>query len=565
MPPKFSGELKEKVITTQGLTIQARTSPCETHCPAGNPIQKVHALIQEEGIEEALAYLRSRNPFPGITGRVCAHPCENNCNRNHYDEGISIQALERYAADRADLTCARTPNKAERTGKRLAVIGSGPAGMTCAYFSALFGHEVTVFESSAILGGMPRIGVPDYRLPKHVVDREIGHVLELGIEARTNTTVGRDIAFDEIRKDFDACLIAVGTWREKRLDVPGAELAQTGVSFLKNINLGLIKEIGKIVAILGGGGVAFDCAFTVRRLGASDIHLFCVEGEENMCASPEDVLQAQAEGITVHHSRMVSKIRGDDNIVKGVEFYDISSFEFDEGGGLTVQPVSSESSFLEAETVISAIGVEPDFEALADREFFDVTPMGTLVVNSETMATSLEGVFGAGDAVLGPSTVAQAIGSGRDAALCIDRYLRVSSRRDVARQISIDADDRIVFDMNSGEIAPHVVTFEEIMNVDSHGKKERQKTGKVEAALAFEEVDRGFGPEEALTEAGRCFHCGHCTSCGYCVEDCPGFVLEMTTKGPRVAHFDECWHCGCCRIACPSGAVYYEFPLNMMV
>jgi NADPH-dependent glutamate synthase beta subunit-like oxidoreductase len=565
MPPRFSRELEEKVITTRGLKIQARTSPCETYCPAGNPIQKVHALIREESIEEALAYLRSRNPFPGITGRVCAHPCENNCNRNHYDEEISIRALERYAADQADLTRVKTPNKAERTGKRLAVIGSGPAGMTCAYFSALFGHEVTVFESSATLGGMPRIGVPDYRLPKHVVDREIGRVLELGIEARTNTSVGKDIAFDEIRRDFDACLIAVGTWKEKRPDIPGAELAKTGVSFLKNVNLGRIKEIGKVVAIVGGGGIAFDCAFTAKRIGASDIHLFSVEDEENMCASQEDVLQARAEGVTVHHSRMVAKIRGDGNKVKGVEFYGISSFEFDESGGLTVQPVSSKRSFLEADTVISAIGVECDFDVLADPGFFEVTPMGTLVVNSETMATSLEGVFGAGDAVLGPSTVAQAIGNGRNAALCIDRYLRGSSLREVAGQISIDADDCIVFDKNIGEMVPHVVAFEEIMNVDSHEKKERQKTDRVETASSFEEPERGFGTQEALNEADRCFHCGHCTSCGYCVEDCPGFVLEMTTKGPQVAHFDECWHCGCCRIACPSGAVYYEFPLNMMV
>lgn len=565
MPPKFSRELAEKVITTQGLKIQARTSPCEWHCPAGNPIQKVHALIQENDIEEALAYLRSRNPFPGITGRVCAHPCENHCNRNHYDEGISIRALERYVADRADLTGVRTPQKRESTGKKLAIIGSGPAGMTCAYFSALFGHEVTVFESSAILGGMPRIGVPDFRLSKHVVDSEIAQILELGIEARTNTTVGKDIAFDEIIKDFDACLIAVGTWRERRLNVPGAELARTGVSFLKNTNLGLIKEIGKTIVIMGGGGVAFDCAFTARRLGASDIHLFCVEGGENMCASPEDVQQAQGEGIRVHHSRMVSKIIGDDNKVKGVEFYGISSFEFDEKGRLTIQPDSGERSFIEADAVISAIGVEPDFDPLTNQSPFELTPKGTLLVNPETMATSLEGVFGAGDAVSGPSTVAQAVGTGRNAALCIDRYFMGTGRGDVAGHIRIDADCRILYEKKADEIVPYVVAFDEIMNVDSYEKKERQKTDRVEKARSFEEIERGFGTQEALTETDRCFHCGHCTSCGCCVEDCPGFVLEMTTKGPQVVYFDECWHCGCCRIACPSGAVYYEFPLNMMV
>ncbi|MFH1489435.1 MAG: FAD-dependent oxidoreductase [Pseudomonadota bacterium] len=565
MPPKFSRELEEKVISTPGLRFQIRTSPCETHCPAGNPIQKAHALIQEERLEEALEYLRSRNPFPGITGRVCAHPCEEICNRNHYDEGVSIRALERTAADRAELTLVKTPKKRKSTGKRLAVIGSGPAGMTCAYFSALFGHEVTVFESSAILGGMPRIGVPDFRLPKGVVDREVGRVLELGIRTRTNTAVGRDIDFHKIRENFDACLIAVGTWKERRMDGPGAELAQTGVTFLKNINLGLIKETGKTVAVIGGGGVAFDCAFAVNRLGASDIHLFCVEGKENLCASREDVQQAGAEGVTIHHSSMVSKIMGQGGKAKGVEFCGISSFEFDQSGALRVAPLSGERSFLEADTVIAAVGVEPDLKGFAGRDSLEISPKGTLVVDSETMAASLEGVFGAGDAVSGPSSVAHAVGSGRSAALCIDRYLRGNKGSEGVHQIGIDAGGRILINESPGRIVPHEVAFEEILNVDSHEKKERQKTDRRDAARFFDEMDRGFGEKEALTEAGRCFHCGHCTSCGCCVEDCPGFVLEMTAKGPRVAHFDECWHCGCCRIACPSGAVTYEFPLNMMV
>ncbi|MFH1123546.1 MAG: FAD-dependent oxidoreductase [Pseudomonadota bacterium] len=565
MPPRFSMELGEKVITAPGWKLQMRTSPCEILCPAGNPIQKAHSLIQEQRLEEALEYLRSRNPFPAITGRVCAHPCEADCNRNHYDEGLSIRALERYAADHADLTRVRTPQRRKITGKRLAVIGSGPAGMTCAYFSALFGHQVTVFESSAVLGGMPRMCVPHSRLPKDVVDREIGRVLELGIEAKINTTVGRDIAFDEIRKNCDACLIAVGTWKERSPDIPGAELAQSGVSFLKNVNLGLTKETGKRVAILGGGGVAFDCAFTAKRLGASEIHLFCVEGEENMCASQEDVQQGKAEGMNIHHSCKVSKIMGGSGEVRSVEYYGISSFEFDERGKLTVHPPFGERSILEADIVISAVGVEPGFNFSAEGEAFDVTPRGTLIVNPETMATSVEGVFGAGDAVLGPSTVAQAVGSGRNAALCMDRYLRGSRHGEEIDQIVIDADERIVIDENADMIVPHEVTFEEILNVDFHEKKARQKTVRAGNLPSFEEMDKGFGREQALTEASRCFHCGHCTSCGCCVEDCPGFVLEMTDKGPQVAHFDECWHCGCCRIACPNGAVYYQFPLNMMV
>ena len=297
MPPRFSKEIQGKVTFPDWLSYQPRTSPCEASCPAGNPIQKVNALIKENRAEEALEYLRSRNPFPGITGRVCAHPCEQSCNRNKYDEGLSIRALERFAADHADLTRIMRLQKRERTGKALAIIGSGPAGLTCAYFSALLGHDVIVFESSPNLGGLPRIGIPDFRLPKDVVDREVGQILEVGVRARPNTTVGRDIEFDKILADFDACLIAVGTWKERSLNVPGFESSLSGLSFLRQVNLGRRDRMGDRVVIMGGGGVAFDCAFTAKRLGASEVHVVCVEDKGNLCASAEDVMQAAAEGI----------------------------------------------------------------------------------------------------------------------------------------------------------------------------------------------------------------------------------------------------------------------------
>ena len=200
MPPKFSNELVQKIIFPEWRNDAPRTSPCEVNCPAGNPVQKINALIQEGRIAEALAFLRSRNPFAGITGRVCARPCEGVCNRNEYDEGLAIRSLERFAADHADVTPGSQPKKAKRTGKKVAIIGSGPAGMTCAYFSALLGHAVTVFESSKTLGGIPRTAIPDFWLPKDIVEREIGQILELGVQAQTNTAIGRDIAFNKILK-----------------------------------------------------------------------------------------------------------------------------------------------------------------------------------------------------------------------------------------------------------------------------------------------------------------------------------------------------------------------------
>jgi NADPH-dependent glutamate synthase beta subunit-like oxidoreductase/NAD-dependent dihydropyrimidine dehydrogenase PreA subunit len=567
MPPRFSKELQGKVTFPDYLSYQPRTSPCETNCPASNPIQKVNALIKESRTEEALEYLRSRNPFPGITGRVCAHPCEQTCNRSKYDEGLSIRALERFAADHADLTRIMRPGKRARSGKTLAIIGSGPAGMTCAYFSALLGHDVTVFESSPTLGGIPRIGIPDFRLPKDVVDREVGQILEVGVRARPNTTVGRDIEFDKILSDFDACLVAVGTWKEKSLDVPGSESSMSALSFLKQVNLGRRDPIGDRVVIMGGGGVAFDCAFTAKRLGALEVHVICVEEMGNLCASAEDIVQAEAEEILIHGSRMISRVLNDAGKATGIEYFKISSFQFDQRDRLSVQSPGSERGTLSADTVISAVGVRPALKFLEGNHPFRFTLKGTLEVNPNTFATSVDGVFGAGDAVSGPSTVAQAIGSGRRAAIAIDRYFKGIRSPELGR-VAISEEGHVVIEEHVNASAPHVVAYEEILNLDFFERKQRQKTSKLLSAVSvhsFEEMDKGMRQDDASAEAGRCFHCGHCTSCGCCVSDCPGLILAMTTDGPQVAHFDECWHCGCCRIACPSACISYEFPLNMLV
>ena len=567
MPPRFSKEIRQKVIFPDWQSYQHRTSPCEAHCPAGNPIQKVFTLIAEERTEEALAYLRSRNPFPGVTGRVCPHPCEQNCNRNHYDGAVSIRALERFAADHANPPRVTQPRKSEPSGKTLAIIGSGPAGMTCAYFSALLGHDVTVFESASVLGGIPRIGVPDFRMPKHIVEKEIEQILELGVRVQTNTTVGKDIAFNEIVARFDACLVAVGAWQERRLAIPGVESSLSGLPFLRQVNLGRKEPIGDRVVIVGGGGVAFDCALTSKRLGAAEVHIVCVEDKRNMRAPPEDVEQAEAEGVRIHRSRLVSGILTKNGKTTGIEYIKISSFQFNSAGRLFFETAGGQPETLAADAVICSVGEQPDLKFIEGKHPFQFTSKGTLEVDPETLATSVNGVFGAGDAVLGPSTVAEAIGSGRRAAIAIDDYFRGSHPANV-RGLAIDDEGRVVSENDANAPNPHVVAFNEILNLDYHERKPRQDTEKLPSAtapLSFEEIDKGMGPSAASFEAGRCFHCGHCISCGSCVIDCPGLILGMTPEGPQVVHFDECWHCGCCRIACPTSAINYEFPLNMLV
>jgi len=567
MPPKFSTELVQKIIFPQWREDAPRTSPCEANCPAGNPIQKIHALIQEDRIEEALAFLRSRNPFAGITGRVCAHPCEGVCNRNAYDEGLAIRSLERFAADHADAISVRQPKRAESTGKTVAIIGSGPAGMTCAYFSALLGHAVTVFESSKTLGGIPRTAIPDFWLPKDIVERDIAQILELGVRVETGMAVGRDIAFDKIVKAYDACLIAVGAGKERGLDIRGAEMMVPAISFLKRVNSGQREGPGGRVAIIGGGGVAFDCAFTAKRLGAAEVHIVCVEGQDCMCAPPQEIRKADAEGILVHNSKMISSVLSKDGKTTGIEYYEISSFEFDEECRLLVQPVSGEKKRLEADFVISAVGGEPDLAFIGDNDKFEFAPNGTLKVNLQTMATSVDKVFASGDVVSGPSSVAQAVGSGRQAAMAIDRYLN-GSRLSEFESIVINEAGQVAIEETTAKFDPQVVTYDEILNVDYHEKKPRQTTAKLSAEVSiqsFEEMDKGFDKDKAMTEAKRCLHCGHCTACGCCIEDCPGLILAMNSRGPQVVYPDECWHCGCCRIACPSGAVFYDFPLSMRI
>ena len=228
MPPKYSREITRPVAFGDSLKEQFRTSPCEHACPAGNPIQKMQALVEKGLFGEALRYLRAKNPFPGVTGRVCPHFCQSKCNRGEFDSCVNTRALERAAHDLAPRGSAQFRRR-PATGKRVAVIGGGPAGLTSAYFLALLGHDVTVYEASPVLGGVPRYGVPDFRLPRDVVDREVGWILETGVRARVNTMVGRDVSFAELRSAHDAVIVATGTPRENSLPIPGAETAVKAV------------------------------------------------------------------------------------------------------------------------------------------------------------------------------------------------------------------------------------------------------------------------------------------------------------------------------------------------
>ncbi len=561
MPPLFSREVDLPTISTTRIKHQTRTSPCEPACPAGNPIQKIQGLLKEDHFEEALEYLRTRNPFPGITGRICNHPCESNCNRRLYDEPINIRGLERAAVEFANMTKVRRPVRMNRSGKTIAVIGGGPAGLSFAYFSSLFGHEVTVFEAGPILGGMPRLSVPEYRLPKSSVDMEIGLILEMGVKARTNTRVGRDITLKELQNSFDTVLISIGAWKERRPTVPGGHNAISGVDFLRQVNLGQIQNAELRTIIIGGGGVAFDCAFTAKRLGAEEVHIICLEKAGFMCAPPDDLLQAEEEGVVIHNSCMISALLEQNGSVAGIEFFDVADFHFNENGDAVIVPVSAEKHVLQGEMVVFAVGIKPDLSFLEGSGVLLKTD-GTIKVDPETRTTTVAGVFAAGDVVSGPSIVAQAIGQGRETAIAVDQFL---SKSKTANQLITLGENHELQIKEAPVYGPaHVVGFEEMSNLEFYDKSARSNT-TISSSISFSERNEGIPKTEALKEAGRCFHCGHCYSCGICVEDCPGLILSMTDQGPEVTYPEECWHCGNCRISCPNSAISYDFPLYMLV
>lgn len=557
MPPKFSKEIKTLPVSGWVPRRQMRTSPCEAACPAGNRIQAMESLLKDGKKAEARAVLLSRNPFPGITGRVCPHPCEKNCNRARYDEAVAIRLLERAAAEDCAALSFRIPDSG---GKKIAVIGSGPAGMSCACFLRLFGHDVTVFEAAPVVGGVPRVSIPDFRLPKQVPDRENGFILSLGVRAHTNTEVGRHISIQDLRKDFDACVVAVGNSAERRLAVKGGDAILAAVDFLGRCNMARPDFTGREVVILGGGGVAFDCGFTALRLGASRVRMVFPEAADAIRAPEEEVDQARRESIQLHPSRTAVAVEGDQVHTRGLK-----AFSFSPAGEMLAEYAEGEDLALRADIVISASGLVPSLSFL-DELAPAKSPRGHLLVD-EYGESSVPGVFAAGDIVTGPSTVAQALAQGRNTALGVHaRLLGLPPR--LAAELVPQEDGSLMLAVTGTvpEGSPHVVDYAEICNPDYHEHSRRHTSRAADASpLPFDECDKGLSEDDARGEAARCMHCGHCIDCGACVERCPNYILERDEDGPRVRYPEECWHCACCRTGCPTGSIMFEFPITMLV
>jgi len=563
VPPVISKELNgPRIFYDEFPWYQTRTSPCEVNCPAGNAIQRTISLIQDNRLEEALANIKATNPFPGVTGRVCFYPCETACNRGQYDQRVAFRSLERAIADHAMRDKVKKPLKMPNSGKKLAIIGSGPAGLTCAYYSTLLGHDVTIFEALSELGGVLRV-IPRYRLPREVVDREINDIVALGVKVRTGTRVGKEIGLGEVIKQYDACLIATGAWKSSRLPIPGGDLAILGLPLLLQVSSGERPELGEKVVVIGSGGTAFDCATTALRLGARDVHIAALEGRNEMLATPDEIERGLEEGIVLHNAKTFTKVLSHNGKVKGIECLDIRSFEINEDGHLQVEAIQGTEQILEADSVIFAVGQTPESGFAEGVE-------GLCVTDRQTLETPRGGVFVAGDVATGSRSIVQAIGGGRRAAISIHDYLTSRNPREKICAIGIDDDGRILVETyrykSEKSIPPRVVEFRHLANVGYYEKTPSVEPKCIpgsEAIKNFGEINRGYSRNEAIQEAERCFHCGHCFKCSTCIEVCPEDVYEMTEEGVRVKYPDECFICGVCVMDCPCSAITMRIPAPM--
>jgi len=397
--------------------------PCKHTCPAGIDVPRYIRLINEGKFAEAAAVIREKVPFPSVLGYVCHHPCEEGCRRGEVTEAMSICALKRFAAERDTGLWKARLKKALLTGKRVAVVGSGPAGLTAAYYLARKGHSVTVFELLSELGGMMRFGAPEYRLPREVLKKDIAEILALGVNVKTGIQIGEDLSLVDLRNQYDAIFLATGASLSKKLKIDGVELEGVlwGVDFLRDVNSGRDVRVRERVLVIGGGNVAIDAVRTALRLGAKEVQLACLESRAEMPAHEWLIEEAVEEGVILNVSWGPKRILGDGNSVSGVQLVRCTSV-FDNDGRFNPSLNEEETASIEADMVIIAIGQASDLSFLDEKGAIQI-PRGVIDVNEDTLQTGVPRIFAGGDVVSGAASVIEAVAMGRKAAASIDSFL----------------------------------------------------------------------------------------------------------------------------------------------
>lgn len=460
-------------------------SPCQNTCPAGVDVPVYIDLIKSHNFAEAYKAVQAENPFPVVCGRVCHHPCEGKCRRNQLDTPLAIRALKRFAGDYL-LQNGGLPVPAVGSAReaKVAVVGSGPAGLSAAFYLARKGYQVTVFEALPVLGGMMAVGIPEYRLPKAVLNQEIEVIKEMGVEIKTGIKIGTDIPLSRLLEEYQAVFLGVGAHKNQALGLPGENLngVLSGVSFLRDVNLGQAPDLsGKRVAVIGGGNVAADAARSALRLGAKDVSLFYRRTKEEMPAMPEEIHELEKEGVILNLLVAPAAVVGEGEQVKGLTLTKMELGEFDKSGRRRPVPVAGSDFTVAADVVIAAIGQAPETGGLGAG--LELTKGGTVVVDTETLATGIRGLFSGGDCVTGPDTLIAAVAAGKKAAQSIDKYL---------------GGDGVVVEPLAVERKINGQIIEE--------ESSRQEM-PVRHAEGFLEIELGYTLEQAVAEAMRCFRC----------------------------------------------------------
>jgi NADH-quinone oxidoreductase subunit F len=485
---EYDEHIKDKYCTA-GVCSDLFISPCENTCPASVNVPGYIALIAAGRVKDAYNLIRQENPFPSVCGRVCTHPCESKCRRGQLDEPLAIADLKRYAADEVmkynePFTDLVFPKK----DKSIGIIGAGPSGLTCAYYLGRLGYDVTVYESQPIAGGVLVFGIPEYRLPNEIVKREIDTIRQIGIKILTNTEVGKDISFNEIKAKHNSIYISTGTQLSRNVGVQGEKLPGVyhGLDFLKDVNLGKAVELNGIVAVIGGGNTAIDAARVAVRMGAKEVHILYRRAIEDMPADKREIKEAVDEGVIIHELVAPVEFIGVDRVTQ-VKCLRMELSGFDSNGRKKPCEIIGSEFMFDVNYVIPAVSQYSDLP-FVKKEEVEVTKWGTFVVDNETMMTTMTGVFAGGDVVRGSNQVITAIADGKKAACSIDKYLGGKGELNKGEPIEI----------------PQITDDSEL---EEHERFAMQYADTESRKHNFEEVSKGFHRLNAIAESMRCLRC----------------------------------------------------------
>lgn len=532
-------------------------APCQMACPAGIDIPSYITLAGQGRYEEAIDVIRKDNPFPWVCGLVCTHPCEFMCVRARMDSPVAIMDLKGLAAEKAMAARQyKNPEPKPDNGHKICIVGAGPGGLTAAYYLALKGYRVTVIESLPVSGGMMMVGIPRYRLPREVIDREVAMISDLGVEFRFNTRLGKDITLEELdREGFEIYLLAIGAHGSYKLMIPGEDdfpQVIPAVDFLRRVALGDHRPPGRRVAVIGGGNVAIDAARTSLRLGSEEVTILYRRTHDQMPAHHEEVVEAEEEGIQFSFLTIPKEIRGENSRVTGIVCMRAELSEPDASGRRRPVPVAGSDYEMAVDTVIPAIGQEVESQGLERFENMRWTRRNTIQTNTISMETHQERVFAVGDAVTGPATVVEAIAGGKKAARAIHLHFEG-------------------FPQPKFPPAPTRRRRMEFSRVPASLKADLKRVqmpvlGDERRRITFQQVRLGLDDVSARNEARRCLRCDVCIRCGRCVEICRdqmginalqlGYMdFDHPEKTDLKITAERCIACGACATNCPTGAM----------